>query len=124
MKKFRFTPYQSWWVALRHNGTRYGIVVVFCSSGLLIAPVATKLLPSPASLPQVLVQHQTVSRTDYERLELGMTLTDAQATLGRAIEVSRDATTATYKWSNNDGSEITAVFKSNRLVSKGQSGLK
>jgi hypothetical protein len=121
------TPFKavaSSWVALLPNWTHYRIVLVLCSSGLLMVPVATKLLPSPANLPQPSAQHQIVSRTDYELLKLGMTLTDAQATLGRAVEVSRDATTATYKWSNNDGSEITAVFKDNRLVSKEQSGLR
>lgn len=73
-----------------------------------------------------IAQQQVVSQTDYDYqlLKLGMTLTDAQATLGRAIEVSRDETTATYKWVNSDGSAITAVFKGDRLVSKEQLGLK
>lgn len=115
-----------WWVTLLHNWTRRNrIVLVLCSSGLLVVPVATKFFPYPTNLPQSPAQQQVVSRTgyDYQLLELGMTLTDAQATLGRAIEVSRDGTGATYKWVNGD-SEITAVFKDDRLVSKEQSGLK
>jgi hypothetical protein len=107
------------WVSLFQNWQRY-IIMFVLSSGAIFVPVAIKrpnLILSPKSCLQ-----QYVSRTDYELLRLGMTLTDAQATLGRAIETSRDSTSATYRWNNRDGSGITAVFKENRLVSKNQIG--
>ena len=117
-------PEIPWWIGLLPKLARHRIALVLCSSGLFVVPVATKFFPYPANLPQPPTHQQLVSLVDYERLEIGMTLTDAQATLGRAIEVSRDETTATYQWVNSDGSEITAVFKDNRLIRKDQSGLR
>jgi hypothetical protein len=107
-------------LALRSNG----LVVIMYSSGIATLAVAIiKIYPSASSI-QTSAQHP-ISLAGYERLDLGMTITDAQANLGQpAIEVNRDVTTATYKWTNSDGSIITAVFKGNRLISKNQMNLK
>lgn len=114
----------AWWMLLPSNWRRPAIALMLCFSGLVAAPVFTGLVPEFTSSAQVPVQQQLVSRADYEQLKVGMTITDAQAALGRAIEISRDATTATYRWTNGDGSQITAVFKGDRLTIKEQSGLK
>jgi hypothetical protein len=107
-------------LALQSNG----LIVVMCSSGIITIAVAVfKVNPSTSSI-QASTQ-QPISLTGYERLDIGMTITDAQANLGQpAIEVNRDATTATYKWTNSDGSMITAVFKNNQLIRKNQINLK
>ena len=114
-----------WWITLLLNSRfRWVTIAIILLLGLAgIALPVINLLPSssPAQSP---AQQQIVSRAEYERLEMGMTLTDAQAMLGRAIEVNHDEATATYQWINKDGSKITAVFKGNRLVRKEQSGLK
>jgi hypothetical protein len=112
----------SWWTKLLPKGrlrSVFGAGAVLLLSG---GSIAVQFLPPTAGSSQMATQQQNVSLADYERLKVGMSLTDAQATLGRAIEISRDETTATYKWVNGDGSEITAVFNDDRLVSKKQSG--
>ncbi|MBD2303220.1 hypothetical protein [Nostoc sp. FACHB-190] len=63
-------------------------------------------------------------RAEYEQLKPGMTLTEVRSILYRGVEVSRSATTATFVWSNSDGSKITATFEHDRLKTKEQSGLK
>jgi hypothetical protein len=102
---------------------RYCLALMLCSSGVAVVPVATNLIPSHTSTPPV-AQQQVMSRMDYELLKLDMTLTDAQAQIGRAAEMSRDETAVTYMWTYSDGSAITATFKDNRLTSKKQLGLK
>jgi hypothetical protein len=111
-----------WWMKLLSHWKRYRIVLLIFPV-VTFAPDIVQLLPNAAGSFQTSNQ-QLVSRADYERLELGMTLTDVQATLGRAIEVSQDETSATYKWVNSDGSQIMAVFRGDRLVSKEQIDLK
>jgi hypothetical protein len=109
------------WSMLPKSWQRILIVVMLLSG--VSAPIATRYLPLPANASQP-TQQQIVTRADYEILKLGMTVTDAQARLGRAIEQSRDEATVTYKWTNADGAELTAVFKGDRLISKQQTGLK
>jgi len=110
-----------WWITSLQNWQRNGIVLLLCSSGVVGAPIAIeKLQPVNTSQP---IQ-QIVTRTDYELLKVGMTISDAQASLGSAIEERRDEILVTYKWTNSDGSEIRATFKSDYLVSKQQVRLK
>lgn len=116
-----------WWLSLLRSCQHYGVVVVWCSSGILIVSTASistlrSVNPFQSSLQQPF--QESVSRADYGLLEMGMTITEAQAALGRSVESSRDQTSVTYKWVNGDGSGITAVFKGGRLISKQQSGLK
>jgi hypothetical protein len=107
------------WKTMLQYGRQGLLAIVILTSGT----VGIAKVYSPTSSSQLPVQ-QIVSRADYERLTVGMSLTDAQANLGRAIEVGSNETTATYKWENSDGSMITAVFKGDRLISKQQSNLK
>jgi hypothetical protein len=113
-----------WWKKALHYRNRRILLIVLPGIGLGY-PVIGQLIDRPSDYSQISTQqrHQLVSLAGYERLEIGMTLTDAQATLGQAIEVSRNEITTTYKWTNSDGSKITAVFKENRLVNKEQLGL-
>ncbi|WP_460206022.1 hypothetical protein [Scytonema sp. NUACC21] len=69
-------------------------------------------------------QFSHVSRADYERLKLGMSLAAVEAILNRGTEIKRSATTATFVWENADGSRIVANFQDDKLVSKEQSTLK
>ncbi|MHC5746587.1 MAG: hypothetical protein ACYTXT_32795 [Nostoc sp.] len=64
------------------------------------------------------------NRVEYERLQLGMSLTDVEAILYRGIEVNRSTTMATFVWENSDGSKISAIFENGKLKSKEQTGLK
>lgn len=110
------------WLTLLRLLHRYRVVLLLCLPGALFIATAK---PSLMGIdPQIPAQQPSVSRADYERLTIGMTLTDAQASLGKAIEVSRDEMTATYRWINSDGSTITAIFKGNHLTSKQQLNLK
>ena len=92
---------------------RHGLVTIAILSGTagfsIIHPVG---IDSPP-----------ISSVGYERLDVGMSLTDAQSTLGPATEISRDETTVTYQWINSDGEKITAVFKNKQLQKKEYSRL-
>lgn len=66
------------------------------------------------------VEVMSLSMADYERLKLGMSVVEAQAILGRGVEVSQTETTVTLVWVSPDGLRITAVFGENRLTSKEQ----
>lgn len=65
-----------------------------------------------------------VSSADYERLKLGMTLTDAQALLSQGTEIRRTVQIAVFEWKNADGSKIIATFENGKLTSKEQFELK
>lgn len=67
--------------------------------------------------------NESVSSSDYERIQLGMSLTEAQALLGKGTEVSRSESSTSLIWINRDGSSIQAVFKEGRVVKKEQQGL-
>gem|GEM_PF-2392633 len=120
----------SWWLSMLRNCQHHGIAVflVVGSSGaaFISSTAVTSTLHSinPFQPSSQQPFQQSVSRADYELLKTGMTITAAQASLGRAIESSRDQTSVTYKWTNGNGSGITAVFKGDCLISKQQSGLK
>jgi hypothetical protein len=77
--------------------------------------------PAPShsrSVPQG--KSQNLGRAEYERLQLGMTQTQVESILDRGVEVERSIDTATYTWTNFDGSSITTIFKSDKLVKKTQ----
>ncbi len=65
--------------------------------------------------------YNDASPIKYERLKVGMSLTDAQAILGSGgTEVDRTATTAIVIWESK-GYKITATFENDKLKSKKQS---
>jgi hypothetical protein len=96
------------------------LVATLATGGVITLPLSGISISVPKPLSS---RSQPITLAEYERLDVGMTLTDAQATLGRAVEVSRDEKTATYRWTNSNGSGITAIFRDGRLVSKTQSEL-
>ncbi|MBD2488739.1 hypothetical protein H6G77_14495 [Aulosira sp. FACHB-615] len=55
---------------------------------------------------------------EYERLEIGMSLTDVRSILGRGTEVSRSKTMATFVWESPDGYKITGIFEGDKLIKK------
>lgn len=59
--------------------------------------------------------------TNYERLKVGMSLTDVRAIMSsNGTETDRTATTANVVWESK-GYQITASFKNDQLESKKQS---
>ncbi|MBH8565906.1 hypothetical protein I8748_27695 [Nostoc sp. CENA67] len=73
---------------------------------------------------QDVIYTESVSRTEYERLRLGMSLGEVEAILGRGVETEQSATNTNFIWRNQDGSEITANFQNGKLTRKTQSKLK
>lgn len=66
-----------------------------------------------------------VNCVKYERLRLGMSLTDVLAILGgNGTEVDRTSTTATFFWDNLGCSKIVVTFEDGKLKSKKQFLLK
>lgn len=102
----------------RQNRIPLGFVAVIGATSIGLSQATGRSAPPPP--PQQTAAHQQLLLTQlqYERLERGMTLTEAQSTIGPATEISRDETTVTYKWTTTDGATIIAVFRNNRLVSK------
>jgi hypothetical protein len=72
----------------------------------------------------VQVDRQNIGLAEYERIVLGMSLSEVQTILGRGTEINRSTTIATFVWTNSDGSGMTTVFEKGKLKSKEQSGLK
>lgn len=70
------------------------------------------------------IESQDFGYAEYLRLNLGMSIAEVEAILGRGTVISRSGTTETFLWENTDGSGVTAVFKSNRLEDFKQSKLK
>lgn len=66
---------------------------------------------------------QVVTLADYERIHVGMTLTEARTILGTGTEIQRTQTTVIITWANNDGSKIMAIFQENKLTEKSQDSL-
>ena len=83
------------------------------SSGLL--DYQTKKDQSP-----VIVQPQSRKYTllHYERLSPGISLLEARILVNDGIEIKRSATTVVIRWTNADGSTITATFTNNKLIDK------
>ena|SRR5579863_7457247 len=70
----------------------------------------------------------TVTQTDYERIESGMTYGQVLAIIGApGVELSRSEiagyATVMYSWKNWNGSNMNAVFQNDRLVTKAQFGI-
>ena len=66
----------------------------------------------------------TVTRVDYERLDIGMTQFEVESVLNPGVEVSRSEGQVWLTWENPDGSQIEATFEDGVLIHKQQSGLK
>jgi len=66
----------------------------------------------------------TVTRVDYERLDIGMTQFEVESILDPGVEVSRSEGQVWLTWENPDGSEIEATFRDGVLIHKQQSGLR
>lgn len=77
-----------------------------------------------AANPNMLSAQQNISRVEYERLRLGLSVFEVETILGPGVEIQSSSTSATYAWQNSDKSEIVAVFENGQLYSKRQSGLK
>ncbi|NES82746.1 MAG: hypothetical protein F6K10_15810 [Moorea sp. SIO2B7] len=103
-------------LAIFFAGLSFGVFV----SGVWQGLNGTASCNSPMELPA----QTKFSRTQYERLKLGMPLAAVEAILGQGIETSRNSTTVIFIWKNTDSSKITITFECEKLKSKSQSGLK
>ncbi|WP_088243906.1 hypothetical protein [Calothrix rhizosoleniae] len=54
----------------------------------------------------------------YEKLSEGISLLEAQIFVNGGIEIKSSATTVVIRWTNSDGSTITATFTKNKLTDK------
>lgn len=72
----------------------------------------------------VTTQSQYPTRAEYERLEIGASLTTVEAIIGRGTEIKRSATTANFMWDYPNGSKITCTFEKGKLKDKEQFNLK
>lgn len=67
--------------------------------------------------------------SQYEQLEAGMSVSQAESILGKGKEMSRVEMagvplTISYMWQNSDGSNMNAMFQDDKLISKAQALLK
>lgn len=84
--------------------------------------IAGFLLVLPINIPPVFADRVTVA--EYDRLQIGMRYREVQKIMGsegelypEAIANNPDILKAAYRWRNDDGSEIVAIFDfSNSLV--------
>ncbi len=67
---------------------------------------------------EVLVVGTNFTRAEYERLQIGMQLVEAEAILGRGNEKRRTTTTRVFIWENFEGSKITVTFEGGNLTTK------
>lgn len=58
--------------------------------------------------------------TEYEQLELGMSIAEVRAILGRGIEISQTESTVVLVWKNPNGSGIVGTFEGGYLANKQQ----
>lgn len=73
-------------------------------------------------LPPQTKQCNDISPVKYERLKVGMSLTEVQVILGSSgTEVDKTATTANIIWENSNGYKIITTFENDKLKSKKQS---
>ena len=70
-----------------------------------------------------------ITYADYSAIEIGSSLADVEARLGKGTEVSRAEaegipSAITYSWVNADGSSVVALFSGGVVEIKSQFGLK
>ena len=68
-------------------------------------------------------RYEPVTRAEYERIRLDMSIPAIEAILGRGTEVAQTRSTIAFEWENPDGSSITVLFENGYLTQKAQSGL-
>lgn len=79
-------------------------------------------------LDALLRDQQVVSLQEYKKMKTGMSYSDVYDILdGPGQERSSSniggIVTISYQWSNEDGSNVLAIFQNDRLVQKAQAGL-
>lgn len=61
-----------------------------------------------------------ISRVEYERLEIGMTLTQVEAILGPGTETYTAENRSQFRWQNSDDYRVEATFQEGKLIEKEQ----
>ena len=64
-----------------------------------------------------------LTRAEYGRVTMQMSLTQVEAILGRGTEISQAEDFIVFEWKNQNGSSMTAVFEYGYLVQKSQTDL-
>lgn len=69
-----------------------------------------------------------ITLENYEKIEMGMTLEEVTAILGEGTEEATtengDIKITSYRWTNEDGSNIGIMFNNNKVETKAQAALK
>jgi hypothetical protein len=121
-----------------------GVVALLVVGGLLVVGVPAGYAPSlfgsrsssslatlPSSLdPSTPASNQTpwrVTRRNFNGLRPGMPYEGATALLGPGTETARtefgDCTTVMYRWTSEDGGNVSAMFHNDELIERAQVGL-
>ncbi len=64
------------------------------------------------------VKFNYLTRAEYERLQIEMSLVEVEVILGRGTEIKRSTTTRVFIWNNPNGDKITGIFENGKLTSK------
>ncbi len=97
-------------------GVGMGILIAISygfSSGLIDYQSRSDQLPATAQS-----QSRKYTLLHYEKLSPGISLLEARTLVNDGMEIKRSATTVVIRWSNSDGSSITATFTNNKLTDK------
>lgn len=74
----------------------------------------------PEMCQQVSGFEADLTLTEYEQLELGMSIAEVRTILGRGIEISQTESTVVLVWKNPNGSGIVGTFEGGSLANKQQ----
>ncbi len=97
-------------------GVVMGILIAISygfSSGLIDYQSRSDQLPVTAQS-----QSRKYTLLHYERLSEGISLLEARILVNDGIEIKRSTSTVVIRWTNSDGSTITATFTNNKLTDK------
>jgi hypothetical protein len=105
------------WAVSTFSWRRIGILAAVAASPVLIAILFLSYSGGKESLP--------VTMEQYRQLKEGMSYLDVCHVMNDpGKELSKSGRSNVFTWTNPDGTNLTCVFLSGRLVTKGQSGLK
>jgi hypothetical protein len=79
--------------------------------------------PIPPKMESSLITSPSFTLSDYNRIQIGMSLAQVELILRPGIEESRSNSTTIFVWENNDKSYIRLFFENGKLINKKQNGL-
>lgn len=99
---------------------------------------STPIRSAPRYVPSFrdTLREQVVTRAEYDRIQSGMSYWQVQSVIGDlgteissgriegVPDVMDSIVTVAYSWTNDDGSNMIAMFQNDKLIQKAQFGLK